>query len=304
MNYPYINLYTSEKWVETNCLLWDCKATRIHLGSENAEYGEIILYQKGGKLYHPPINAYDGFSLITTPTKKTYRIQRQKHSIKKLLVQELVKKGCNSFILPPSVSDVRPFTWHKWGAKPRYTYTLKLNNINNHSPAVRKQINKAVKSGYICRKTEDWKGLLSCLHDTEQRQKFSYHLDINKIEIAANVLGTTCFRCYVCYSPNGTPASSRVVIWPGFGVACDWLAGTANDHLNSGATQQLIEYALDDLRKAGCAGFDFCGANIPNVQAQKAEWGGELQVYYHIYRLGIAPIIMDIANLVKSIIQK
>jgi hypothetical protein len=60
------------------------------------------------------------------------------------------------------------------------------------------------------------------------------------------------------------------------------LVGTRGAHLQSGATQLLIHDVLEDLQAAGAAGFDFEGANIPDVAAAKLNWGGQLVPWYRV----------------------
>ena len=275
------------------------KLIGFSIGPDNAEHGEIILYFKNGKPFHPPINAYDGFNITTTNTEKQYRISYQKLGLKDLCRLELEKYHCNAWVFPPSVKDVRSFTWNNWNAEPGYTYIIDFKKEFKPSEAVRKQINKALRSGYTCVKKEDWESILYCLKDTEKRQNFHYGLDIIRLKKAIDILGEDCFRCYVCYGPDGEPASARIVIWPGFALAYDWVAGTSNSHLQSGATQQIIYFVLNDLLELGCDSFDFCGANIPSVQSQKAEWGGELRTYFRVYRQTPLNALMDFAKIIK-----
>jgi hypothetical protein len=74
-------------------------------------------------------------------------------------------------------------------------------------------------------------------------------------------------------------ASCRVVLHAPGGVAIDWVAATATDHLKSGATQALIRFTLQDLQDNGAKRFDFAGAGLPSVSAAKACWGGRLVAY-------------------------
>ncbi len=86
----------------------------------------------------------------------------------------------------------------------------------------------------------------------------------------------------ICYAPTGEPASVDVDLYHPGSRAVGWVGGTKTEHLQSGATQLLQGYVLEDLQAAGATGYDFVGANIPSVAAAKATWGGHLVPFYSV----------------------
>ena len=121
---------------------------------------------------------------------------------------------------------------------------------------------------------------MECLKETEDRQGFSHGLTTADICLAKDLLGEEHFKCYGCYAPNGEIASARIILHSHGSRAIDWVAGTKREFLNSGATQAVIAFALENLASKGAIGFDYSGANIPNVAAAKATWGGPLVPFY------------------------
>ena len=112
-----------------------------------------------------------------------------------------------------------------------------------------------------------------CLADTERRQGFSYGMSTDQLRIALQRIGTSAVRMYLCRDSDGNAAASRVVLHSARGTAVDWLAGTSDPQLSSGATQLLIKFALEDLGSVGATAFDFAGANLPSVAKAKSHLG-------------------------------
>jgi hypothetical protein len=96
------------------------------------------------------------------------------------------------------------------------------------------------------------------------------------------MMGEDALRAYVCYAPNGEPASMRVALHHPRTRAIDWAAGVNTTYLHSGANQLLIGHMLHDLQQAGATGLDFGGAMVPGVGAMKATWGARLVPYYRV----------------------
>jgi hypothetical protein len=90
----------------------------------------------------------------------------------------------------------------------------------------------------------------------------------------------------VCYAPDGEPASARVVLSTPGNRALVWLAGT-NGHLQSGATEFLMHYVIEDLQNTDSPGLDFVGANLPGVAEAKSKWGARLLPFYTIEAFGM-----------------
>jgi hypothetical protein len=110
-------------------------------------------------------------------------------------------------------------------------------------------------------------------------------LSVGDLELASRLLGEH-LRAYLCYAPDGEPASVSVVLHRSGGPAIGWVGGTRTAHLSSGAAQLVDRFSLDDLHACGATGFDWGGANIPGVSAAKAAWGSRLMPCYAIEEYG------------------
>lgn len=274
-------------WLEFNCRKWNLRPRIMEFKEDNKGLPllkAILYFDKNGHVRMPPINPYLPIEFSPTPTEQVARISRQWLCLGSLMADEIYKKGLRGTVsFPPEVSDLRPFQWKGFNIGVRYTFHLNLPVPEEQiDHAVRKQIRKALRSGFECRPAVSSQDVISCLLDTENRQGFSHGLSTGDIDMARDILGEEYFRVYGCYAPNGGIASARIVLhFPGC-RAIDWVAGTKREFLNSGATQAVIAYALNDLAEVGARSFDFAGANIPNVAAAKVTWGGRLVPFYTI----------------------
>lgn len=284
------SLLSSHEWIEFNCITWGLKPLQMSWPSSDDVVPSLHVWlyaDRRGRLHQPPLNVYLPVIFRATPTEKVQRVERQWRDLGGQFARALRHYRIRTpLTLPPEVTDVRPFLWHGFHAVPAYTYILPLpHDFNLVSSAARKNANKAARAGYTCRiaQPNEYEAVLHCLHGTENRQHFCYHINVKDLMSAIELLGQQRFRVYICVAPTGAPAAARVVLTAPGERSIDWLAGTRPEHLQSGATQLLIRHVLDDLAAAGSVAFDFAGANLVTVSAAKAEWGGRLAVMYRIF---------------------
>jgi hypothetical protein len=247
----------------------------------NAE--AVIFLDAKGRIILPPMTPFLPVNFTATPTNKRARLDRMWLDCGALLADEFLKHSLYGPIsLPPDFTDLRPFIWKGLNATLRYTFVVDFPyDESQMDSAVRKQIAKTAAAGFVCRRARksDLGAILGCIHQTEQRQGFSYKVSESILQQGLDIVGEDKFRIYVATAPNGSPASCRIVLHAAGGVAIDWIAATANEHLKSGATQTLIQFALQDVQDSGARMFDFAGAGLPAVSAAKACWGGRLTAY-------------------------
>lgn len=274
-------------WLEFNQRKWNLKPRVVEFREDNKELPllkAVLYYDNKGQVRMPPRNPYLPVKFQSTPTESLSSLGRQWLAVSSMMVENLYRSGVRGTIaLSPNVTDMRPFQWQGFHVQVRYTFYLNIPiDESEIDYAVRKQIKKAIKNGFTCSDAVSSEAIIECLEDTEDRQGFSYGLSGADIHIAKELLDEKHFRCYGCYAPSGEIASARIILHSPGSRAIDWVAGTKREFLNSGATQAIIAFALEDLASRGAAGFDFAGANIPNVAAAKATWGGHLIPYYTI----------------------
>lgn len=296
-------------WLEFNRYKWNLEPHKLRLSVEGREVPavEVIVYlDRRERIVLPPLNPYLPLTFYPSPTDKVYRLRRQWFAVSGLLADEFRKRQVlGAIALPPDILDVRAWQWRGFLVEPRYTFYLSLPlRLSDIDHMIRKQINKATKSGFQVQRSLKFEKVIECLLDTEQRQKFSYGLDLDALSRASGLLGEEKFRCYIAVAPSGEVASARIILKGPGSIALDWVAGTKRAFLNSGVTQYLIAFVLEDLAKAGVKTFDFAGANLPTVQAAKSSWGGELKVYYVLRSPGIRTLTSIGIRSLKSLIRR
>jgi len=291
-------------WLELNHLKWNLEPKIVEFREDNKELPllkAVLYYDNKGRIKMPPRNPYLPVEFQSTPTESLSKLGRQWLAVSSMMVEELYRRGLRGTIaLSPNITDMRPFQWHGFHVQVRYTFYLDTPvNENQVDYAVRKQIKKASKNGLTCSDIVSPEAIIECLKDTEDRQGFFYGLSVADIRMAKELLGEEHFRCYGCYVSSGEIASARIVLHSPGSRAIDWVAGTKREFLNSGATQAVIAFALEDLASRGAAGFDFAGANISNVAAAKATWGGPLVPYYTLSSPSVRGMMKYALDLLK-----
>lgn len=274
-------------WLEFNRRKWNLEPRVMEFKEDNKELPllkTVLYFDKKGHVKMPPRNPYLPVEFSSTPTESLSRLGRQWLALSGMLAEEMYRAGVRGTIsFSPNVADLRAFQWRGFHVGVRYTFYLDTPVDEKQTDhVVRNRIKKASKNGFTYSQAASPEEVIECLADTEDRQGFSHGLSVEDIRMAEELLGAEHFRSYGCYAPSGEIASARISLHCSENRAIGWVAGTKREFLNSGATQALIAFALEDLASAGAAGFDFAGANIANVAAAKATWGGPLVPFYTV----------------------
>ncbi|MDR6553879.1 hypothetical protein J2736_005089 [Paenibacillus qinlingensis] len=278
-------------WGEFNRQKWKCKVLlkRFQAPNSDAYCDSIFFLNQQGKIYLPPLNFYHPVEFTPTPTNKNFRIIRQWNDVADVMLREMIKNGSDiDFVLPPEISDIRPWIWAGFQISVQYTYKIKFPyKPEQLDSLIQRKINKANSEGYVVIKTDNFDDVHQCLKETETRKGFNHQLTIQDMKLAKDLLGEQSFRAYVCYSKDGAPVSASIILVLNKKCALGWVLGTKHAYLSHGVTQKLIDFSFRDLSSDGIGGFDFCGANIPSVSEAKSPWGGELVPYYLVRKQGI-----------------
>ncbi len=295
-------------WLEFNRIKWGVQPFRFKyspLGSQLPVVETTFYLDNHGKILTPRLNPYLPLTFEPTTAKGSYKLYRQWLQVAEPLVGEMHKRGLrNSIVFSPEIIDMRPWQWAGFCVGILYTFQIDFPfNLQLIEHAPRKKIKQAQKNGYTCHIASNLADVLACLQETEERQGFKHRLTVADLKNARELLGNESFRAYICYAPNGQPASARIILHSLGSRAVDWVAGTSKDYLQSGATQLLISYALEDLQAAGATGFDFAGASIPNIAAAKMTWGGRLLPHYTVEAYNIRSLAIRLQNWLKFINQ-
>jgi len=190
---------------------------------------------------------------------------------------------------------VRAWQWAGYAVRVRYTYLLDLPvDLQRADQSVRNRYRRALDDGYVCRRADNMADVMACLSGTEERKGLHLALMRADLERAAELMGGECLRTFVCYSPEGKPVSTQVLLFVPGAPALDWLAGTLRTHLHRGVSQLLTKHAFDDVHACGAASIDLVGANIPSVSTAKANWGARLVPFFRIEPQGFPQVFRNL----------
>lgn len=250
----------------------------------------ICYSDRKGRIVLPPYQPHLPLEFKPTPTGAIYRRQRQWLETARLFVEDMITHGIlGEVTFSAAVTDPRPWIWSHFRVAPRFTSFLDFPfSLRQADRVVRQQAGKASRAGFICERTDKLDDVFHCLQGSESRRDFHYGVTLQGLEMARRALGPDAFRTYLCRAAGGDPATARVVLHRPGGRACDWLAGTVDNHLHSGATQLLMTYMLDDLDQAGALGYNSCGDDVESVSYAKTMWGGRLMTQYSIRAFDLA----------------
>jgi hypothetical protein len=294
----------SEEWQKFNSLMWNVKPEMLDYaprGTDGPHLRALVYRDAQGKILLPRLNEYLPVQFTPTNTNQPFRITRQWQECAELLIDEMLSSGIRGQVtFSPNLMDPRMWQWAGFRVSPRFTFILPLPfNIAEADASVRKSVNKAQRAGFTVRPADNVQHVLDCLAGTEERKQFSHKLDLKTLELVCKTVNSQMICPYVCYSPDGEPASARIVMRHPGGTAFGWVAGTKPKYLTSGATQLVINTALNDAANAGCIEYDFSCANIPGVAEAKMNFGGRLVTYYCVEGYDYIPIRRMLGSCVR-----
>ena len=298
------SVLASKEWQSFNQRYWQVAPIELQYAPRGASGPKlsVVTYHDGkGRLLLPPYHPHVPVQFEPTPTCAAYRVQRQWLETGQLFVDDMIARGIRGEVtLSPTVDDPRPWIWSHFRVSPRFTYFIDFPfTYAQADRVVRQHANKAIRAGFACEKTNNLQDAMVCLSGSENRRKFTYRMTLPGLDMGQSMLGEEALRVYVAYAPNGEPATARILLHRKGTRACDWIAGTTDKYLNSGATQQLLAFVLEDLATAGASGYDFCGADMQSLACFKLLWGGRLVTQYSIQAYEFRPMKHLLGNMVR-----
>ena len=277
-------------WLDFNERKWGIRAERVRYPDERGPLSAILYLDRRGRVILPRLNPY--LPMSYEPRRiAAYRASRAWNSAAGAFAADLRRRGlAGTIAFPPVVRDLRAWAWHGYRIGVRYTVVQDLPVAEaSVDPAIRRRVRRAATAGYRCERTDRFTDVLTCIADTEARQRFRYGLSIDDLRMLHGALGES-FRAYVCYDSAGRPATARLLLHCAGGEAIDWVNGTRLTELASGATPLLMSYVLDDLATAGARALDWEGANIPSIAAAKERWGGRIEPWFTVEPVTVANV--------------
>lgn len=244
---------------------------------------------------------------------------KAKHQSKSESHQQAVVQSLTGFLMseyqmfyakfPPSVIDIRNYSWNGFQTGIHYTYLADLNPENDilssFDHSVRKQINKGEKLNYIFH-ADNHENFISLAWELEQKSfnrqdfKLVYASKAAFMTFVSELIDMELAQVYSLYLEN-TPVASRIVLLdhPKSKVY-DWLSGADKEHLSTGLNQLLMYRVLKELQKSDLSFFDFGGAGTSSIARYKSTYNFPLVPMYSVSKSrSIARLGMAIKNFIQ-----
>lgn len=272
-------------WVEFNA--WRTGFSAHPFSASTSPDGpnvRAILYLDGrGRVRFPPNNPFIPVVFHSARQRPSGQTADWLRLAGRLAAEMKRRRLADAIVLPPDVTDVRPWQWAGFLVGVRYTYCLDFpmgpGLIDRETI---RHCEKSVALGMTVERVADIGPVMECLAETETRREFSNGIDERTLRAAQQLLGPDSLRTYVCFDARGHAAAARVVAHLPGARAVALMAGSRTASLSRGANYLLWRHSLDDLSAAGATGLDLCGANLPSVAEFKSQWGGRLVPTYFV----------------------
>ena len=268
-------------WLEFNRRLSGVEPVRIRTEVRGTRGVEAVIYvDRRGRVVLPPLNPYLPIAYEAPVYNQPIRERRHWIDAVAPLVDEMrSRRVADNVVLSPGIDDVRPWFWAGFRSTMSYTTVVRIPAAMSRMD--REMVRRARKSaeiGYRLEVGAPAGDVVECMAGTERRKGFSHHFLPEDASLLASLLGADAARAYVIYAPDGSPASSVMVLHNPGGVAVSTVGGTDPRFFADGVSQLLAIGVLEDLTHAGAIAWDMAGADIQGVALWKEGLGGELTV--------------------------
>jgi hypothetical protein len=230
--------------------------------------GTWLFGKQGRRSAVPPLSTYGG--PVCHPAPREADVHRRATALDALLAFLQTQFRALAFELPPTVTDVRPYTWAGFDTRVRYTYRLALgppDEMKGRMSRVRKRTLADVEAT-----SATGTQLADAVAASYTRQ--AHRLPVGRTQLAqmagqwADSFDAWSAGDDVLLSATGGP------------VGYDLLSGSL--HATADGRTPLLWHALRRLAERGVTTYDLCGANTPSIAEYKRTWGAVLTPYYRV----------------------
>jgi hypothetical protein len=189
-----------------------------------------------------------------------------------------------NLMLVPSITDVRPWMWSGWSARPRYTYVLDLSKPLPVSHSARKHLRKCQDAGMTLDSAWNLDALCSVFSATQERKGFAVRLSPERFrKLSEGLQAGGLATMLIARTAQGEPVSGHVLLSvPGSTDTFHWVVGTHSSYLTSGVSAWLMVETAAEMTRRGFRSWDLCGADFPSIARFKSNLGGTLVPYFQV----------------------
>jgi hypothetical protein len=232
-----------------------------------------------------PLASYNSFVYRPSASSHPESVTQEHLEVSRALIQATHGRLKNwDLMLVPSITDVRPWLWSGWTARPRYTYVLDLSRPLPVSHAVRKHLRKCQDAGMKLDGEWNLDALCAVFDATQERKGFGLRLTADRFRRFAGELHEAGLASMqVAHAADGEPAAGHVLLAvPGTDACFHWVVGTHSRYLTSGVSAWLMVETAAEMARRGFRSWDLCGADFPSIARFKSNLGGTLVPYFQV----------------------
>jgi hypothetical protein len=288
---PQGTLFHKNEWLSSNGS--DYRIFGCYSGSGELVAGFVCgvekLYDRWTFFTHPKITPYLGNVYSDTGGKYVTQLSHNKKLCYE--IANMLKTHCDTINIHLSayeVDDVMPFVWAGFSVSLRYTYILKLDNMDevwkNADDRLRNNVKKSRKDGLWIDTECDFNETIILAKKTFQRQ--GMELGASFIENAIKYEKVMCClsqcKSFVAKTNEGIPIAALFMVWDkkrSYAI----VSGHDFENAHRGALKfaqwASVEYTRNVL---GLYEYDFEGTTLIHTERYIREFGGKLIPYYTI----------------------
>lgn len=255
----------------------------------------IPKYNKFGMkyIYFPKLTPYLGSIFLNKIIEKKYREISWKKNINTELAKILGKEGtCLYYCFGQNHIDMQPFIWQHFDIGVRYTYVLKLDELDavwmNLDRKRRNNILKSYKQNYIIKSGE----IDRYIEMNEQTMKRQNHAILNE-KLWKNIFdeckkNNSCevFTVYI----NNEVTAALFLIWDA--KRSYYIGGGIKESAQSMMSLLIWEAIKYTKEKLNLNEFDFEGSSVKSIESYFREFGGDIKPIFSISEGSIKKIVI------------
>jgi hypothetical protein len=237
----------------------------------------------------PALTPYGGILHRPFRGKRSSEEESLRHSCAGPLVDHLNRRYDFVYLVhPPSVSDVRPFSWNGFDSRVRYTYHLDIASPDAVWDGFEHRMKTVIRNaeGELTVESSPWTGGFAELYEHVYRDRGGEPPVARGVveRMAPAAIDSCGGDLRIVRDPDGTAVCAGLFVRDGHAVYA-WVSGALPSRNSSGAMSCLV---WDTVRRysGSVPVFDMVGANIPGVAFYKRGFGGTLVPYYATGRYG------------------
>jgi hypothetical protein len=243
-----------------------------------------------------PLTPYGGFLLPNQDSTNVRKSELVQYGILNALCDRILRDRYSSITITnsPDLLDIRPCLWHGWEGRVAYTYYINLDNFNreNFSRDVKKNIKKAIKSGFYIENLRDAELHYKLIERVFQRQNQSVPFERDFLgKLIRFIEERNCGNMWVAKDKSGEAVASHIRVWDNK-RAYALTAASEPSFRDSGANQFLFASVLEEIQKMGLHQINIMHGNAQQLSYYAAGYNPVLVPYYSVARRTLIPSIV------------